>query len=236
MPVVAIVAPGESFAFADGTKVTYRIRNVPVGPRSEGSDPPGSLLISCSLDGVEGASYEASTCPPLTLRHDAKSDIWLAAAGASLPFAFKGNERRSRDIDVDDVRASIAPDASWILGGLVGSAVGSLLFALAVRLEQRRASLDAIEGTMGADQWVTVPGHAPVNVPDAAAFAPGPILLCVHGGNAASYRSSGAGSLLPWRSGTLEDARAAMQGRAVSLYAFALTWAALCSAPLLLSR
>jgi len=196
----------------------------------------------CSLEGPEGFAYGGaysygSTCAPLSVRHDEKEDVWIVDDEVSQPraFALKGTEKRSRDIQNADVARSIAPPIAWTFGGFVGSVLGVLFFVSAVRLERRRASLDALEGILGEDGWVKLEGRPPVRLASTAAVAPGPIVVRVRGGRNASYREGDGGTVVSWRPGTLEEARTELQGRVVSRYAFALTSALLCAAPLLLS-
>jgi hypothetical protein len=72
-------------------------------------------------------------------------------------------------------------------------------------------------------------------LPGAEHVAPGPVVVRVREGTAASYRDAGVPGVESWQIGTLEEARAALTARAVTFYALAMTSALLCAAPLILS-
>jgi hypothetical protein len=176
---------------------------------------------------------------PLTVRHDPKEDVWIVEHEVPRPamsdIAFKGTEKRSRNIEVADVARSIAPPIAWTFGGLIGSVLGATLFVSGVWLERRRASLATwTEGYLRDDGWVALAGCPPLRLP-VSGIGPGPVIVRVRGESPASYREAGGGIVEAWRRGTLEQARARLQGRAASRYALALTSALLCAAPLLLS-
>jgi hypothetical protein len=243
LPIVRVLGPGDSFVTGDGTKVTYRRKNNPGLACPESGVPGHDRQVfdqrnppRCVVEGIEGAVFGgAFDCEPLTLRHDAKEDVWIAKDDSTreTAFAIKGSELRSRDIQIADVARSIAPPTAWTLGGLIGCVLGGVLFVSGVRLERRRASFDAIEGILREDGWVTLAGRPPLKL--CAAGAPGPVVLWLRGESPASYREAGGGTVETWRPGTLELARAELQGLAASRYALALTSALLCAAPLLLS-
>lgn len=235
MPVVRTLGPGESFALADGRVLTYAEAPSPARLESSG----GAAADSCSLVGIQGASYEARVgegprCLPWTVRHDKQEDLWVIETPGT-PFAFHGTDHESRDVMVRDVSQSISPPVGWTLGGVVGSLLGALFLVAGVALQRRRDTIDTIEATLEPDGWVKVPGMPPVALSGAVAIMPGPVLLRVSGATAASYRATGSGTVSTWRVGTLADARADLQARAVRMYAFALTSALLVAAPLLLS-
>jgi hypothetical protein len=224
--VVPALAPGDSFVIGDGTRVTYR----------EGR--------ACTLEGIAGAAYGemasyGGRCPTQTVRHDAKEDLWIVEGSAPRTvgdFAFKGVEKRSRNIEIADVARSISPPIAWTFGGLIGSLAGTALFVSGVWLERRRAAFATwIEGNLREDGWVVFVGRPPVRLQSMVTTGPGPVLVHMRGESPASYRETGGGTVENWRPGTIEEARAELQGRAVSRYALALTSALLCAAPLLLS-
>jgi hypothetical protein len=242
LPILRVLGPGDSFATGGGTTVTYRKTNNPgptcpesgVSAREQRVFDDLRNPAPCVIEGIEGATF-GFACVPLTVRHDAKEDVWIVKddATSKTAFAIKGTELRSRDIQIADVARSIAPPTAWTLGGLMGCLLGGVLLVSGVRLERRRASFNAIEGILREDGWVTIAGRPPVKV--LATSAPGPVVLRLRGESPASYREAGGGTLETWRPGTLEQARAELQGLAASRYALALTSALLCAAPLLLS-
>jgi hypothetical protein len=223
LPVVGSLALGKSLALDDGATVTYR--------------QIGRQMVDCVLDGVAGATLSAWECPPSsTVRHDVKQRIWILEEFAfEQPgrLVFRESEKRARDVHLADVAASIAPPAAWTFGGIIGTILGCALFVLGVRSQRRQASRNLLEGTLQSDGWVTVDTRPPMQAPGAARGTSGPVVLRVRGATAASYRETGAGTVEVWRLGTIEQACAELQGRAVSLYALALTSMLFCASPLL---
>jgi hypothetical protein len=247
-PVVDPLVPDSSFRLGDGTVVTYRRLPDPNWTFGDG--------FSCRLEGVSGVDYAVShdeTCNPLTILHDADTDIWLVfdmdPHWVSTPrWTFTGTGKQAGPPPIGDERSlsaspfsianyahSIAPPLAWTLGGLIGSVLGGVLFVLGLRRERRGKFTDANEATLQEDGWVVLRDGQRIPLTGAVNAAPGPIVVRLRPGSGASYREAGGGAIEAWHPGTLEQARAAVRDRATSLYACAWMSALLCGGPLILS-
>jgi hypothetical protein len=231
LKVVQTLKPGDSFTLVHGTKVTYAETPALGAPPAPASAPQ----VDCTLEGVDGALEREVHCPTLTVRHDAKADLWIVEGASERPWAFLGSEKRTRDIWPIDVATSIAPPLGWTLGAVVGGLLQLGFLVKARRLRREGDELDGMEGVLQADGWVTLPGQPPLHVPGAAGLAEGPIWVRVKPGASHSYREAASATLEAWRLGTLEHARAALASREMTFVALSIATGLLCAAPLLLS-
>ena len=221
LPVVTTLDFGDTFLLGDGTSLTYR--------DGRAKSP---TWRTCWLEGVRHGSFAMGECTPLTVRRDALHGLWIVDDGASR-FAFQEARREARDVWPSELAPFIAPPIGWTVGGVVGLALALLLLTHAVRSRRRAAKELGVEGKVGVDGWVRVPGLLPIHL--AERLSPGPVVVRLAGSMGRSYREAGGASVVSWRRGTLADAAAEIAGRWMAWYALSITSGLLCAAPLLLS-
>jgi hypothetical protein len=230
------LAVGGSFDLEDGARVEYT-----PGPPCVG---PSTAWDCCALSRIEEA-HKAS-CSPLIVRHSTRERVWIVNEQAlsvgdghvdERPVAaFKASEKRSRDLLPADVAHSISPPIGWTLGAGVGFLLGAALFASGFWLEKRRASLAGwVDGTLHPGGSVFVAEVSPLQLAAPGLSAPAAVHLRLRHEGAAGYRDMEHVAIEGWGFGTLDSARAKLQGRAASRYALALTAALLSAAPLLVT-
>ena len=236
LPVIRRLRVGESLALHNGKQLTYR------GGRD------GSVFLPNCMEGLtppcETEHAVLGYGEDLKVRHDLLHDLWILGpafeweGGVSAAFAFTSDDPRSRrnDLVLSEIAGSVRPAIPWIAGGLIGSVLGVVFLALATCNTRRIASFSqGVAGTLHSDDWVTVGGRAPMQLPKPVMVPPGPILLHIRGGTEfASYRETGAGTVELLHEGTREAAMGELKSNAVRFHVFALMSAVLCGEPLLL--